>query len=219
MELNPGPFPCKLCRMVPETIASSIYHQHNRHAMNKTFMYTCPACPFATYSFGSLKFHVSMLHREEYHQDPDNVEEIECMYCTENTFYAKSLWDLVQHFYKNHNGTRVECPIEDCSRTFTKKQNLQSHLSQYHKNWRAEGCPKEEWKVVNEVHPEQHPEVVDEDDEDSTSDILDFESFGSETGDLLDDDLFLDHLGKFYLGLYAEKFKLQYSTFVKPLCL
>ncbi|KAK3911131.1 Glutamate 5-kinase [Frankliniella fusca] len=34
IEANPGPFPCKICPIVPETIASSIRHQHY-HSMDK----------------------------------------------------------------------------------------------------------------------------------------------------------------------------------------
>lgn len=220
VELNPGPFPCTLCRVVPETIASSIYHQHF-HARNKCFVYTCPACQFATSSFGSLKFHVSQLHREEYHQDPEAKEQLMCLYCCtgENTFQSTSLWELVQHFYKHHDGTEVQCPIEDCSRTFKKKKNLGSHLAQYHKNWRAEGCPKEAWKVlITDVHPinEEQSPSGDGDNENfmdtsSTEDL----SIGGDI-DLLDDELLIDHIGKFYLSLYAEKFLPQ--TTIQDIC-
>ncbi|KAK3909674.1 Nucleolar complex protein 3-like protein [Frankliniella fusca] len=217
IEPNHGPFPCKMCSVVPKTITRSMRHQHLHASRNKAFVYKCPSegCErFATPSFGFLKYHVSMLHRDTLHQDPSATKKIFCPYISnanECPFSTLSLWEFVQHFYVHLDaGNKVVCPIDGCERTkdFSKKSTLQTHLSQHHRNWRAEGCPKEQFTREIIVTPQQSPtiqsgetEFLPVNDEFQTDDNCDGNDVSHE---LLNDDIILDSIAKFYLHLYAE---------------
>ncbi|KAK3926291.1 Zinc finger protein ZFAT [Frankliniella fusca] len=202
IEPNPGPFPCKLCSTVPETIASNIRHQQI-HATGKKYMFTCPSCIYNSKSFGALKYHVSMFHREERHLDPDKEETLNCTVCS---FSTKSLWSLVQHLKKDHlsKGEHIQCPIEKCTFTkyFTKTSTFEVHLSQNHKNWRAEGVPKKSCSA----QPEFDNQNIICDESNHMEQEIHFQENQSaeEDADLLNDDLVYDSIAQYYLNLYAE---------------
>lgn len=214
VELNPGPFPCKLCSAVPETIASSIRHQRI-HSLSRNFKFNCPvqSCLFDTTSYGSLKFHVSMFHRQFAHRNPAATESIVCLHReAENCMFSTtSLWELVQHLCKHlQENVRIECPIEGClfSRDFKSESTFRVHLSQYHKDWKAEGCPKQRFKVsVEDYAPITEAAVADayedtmEEHNPTDEQLPIFEE--SLNSDLLNDELMYDTIAKFYLNLYA----------------
>ncbi|KAJ1519041.1 hypothetical protein ONE63_011284 [Megalurothrips usitatus] len=212
VELNPGPFPCKVCPVVPQTIASSIRHQL-LHSNSRYFEYFCPveSCMYNSTSFGALKYHVSMFHRKTRHQDPDATEQTLCPHFNDGqrcVFSTASLQELVQHLCEKHlkKGEHVACPIQDCGfpKNFTKATTLRVHLSQYHKDWRAEGCPKlphigiaavpelsfEEEDFGAELEEDYTPEPAEHFDESLNSDAL-------------NDEQVYDSIAKFYLNLYA----------------
>ncbi|KAK3915676.1 Alpha-aminoadipic semialdehyde synthase, mitochondrial [Frankliniella fusca] len=227
IEPNPGPYPCNLCSVIPETVASSMRHQHMHASRIKAFVYRCPeqGCEkFATPSFSYLKYHVSVLHRDTYHQDPSATEMICCPYTSlasedlgQCNYSTVSFWEFVQHLYlhldKNHS---VMCPIDDCERekAFQKKTTFRVHMSVEHKDWRAEGCPKEEYTrdVVVPSHPTMEPFETEcpPINETIQADGCD------EDNELMNDDIVLDSIAKFYLHLYAENLLPQ--TTIQEIC-
>lgn len=211
VEINPGPYPCKLCPTVPETITSSIRHQQ-MHILSRNFEFFCPVenCLFLTSSYGSLRFHASTFHRQLLHQDPAATTRIACP--SENCpFSTASLWEFVQHLCEHLNQkTSIECPIQGCtfSKHFTAVSTFRVHLSQYHKGWKDEGCPamKECYKVIDAPDPPFHCDDDNFEDVTESSDFPDFEEEFDESydADLLNDELVYDSIAKFYLNLYAE---------------
>ncbi|KAE8743354.1 hypothetical protein FOCC_FOCC011053 [Frankliniella occidentalis] len=211
-----------MCSALPETIVSSIRHQHIHAMKNKTFVYFCPdeGCQFRTSSYGSAKFHVSMRHRENYHQDPAATEKIFCPYSSstvECSFSSVSFWEFVQHLYKHlDNGDRVMCPISGCSRDkdFKTKSVLQCHLSLYHKGWRDEGCPKQQYISSEEPSsnltriPVEENYFSPDDDEPMNNENTEYS--------VLNDDMVVESIAKFYLHLYAENLLPQ--TTIQEIC-
>ncbi|KAK3917598.1 Zinc finger protein 124 [Frankliniella fusca] len=213
IEPNPGPFPCRLCSVVPETIASSIRHQRF-HARNRSYLYYCPSedCLFRTSSFASLNFHVSVQHRETRHIDPVTTEKIFCNITVNSVncdFTSTSLWEYVQHLCQHlNNGIRIRCPISGCPfpSEFAKQANFRSYLSQYHKKWRDEGC-----SIAKECLRSIPEHILDAPLNDSSADTVFNLNEESATDyqsniccDLLDDQLILYSIAKFYLHMYAE---------------
>ncbi|KAK3913055.1 Telomere zinc finger-associated protein [Frankliniella fusca] len=227
IETNPGPYPCQLCSMVPETIASSVRHQHS-HSMNSNFLYYCPSleCKFTTSSFGSMNNHVSQYHRKTKHQEhlagPDTPHYFCCVPdCSKS---ASSTWDIVQHYYQ-HLKSEVpipKCPVPDCKfkHPFTKVANLRVHMSQTHSGWLDEGCVKKR-KLSNESVtfnsvPSSCPststvedEVMDSGNMEESEAVPEAEL--NEDPQILNDELVMDCIAKFYLRLYG-KFFLPYNV-------
>jgi len=208
IELNPGPFPCKSCAAVPETISSSIRHQH-LHSVSRNFSYHCPAPSylFSTKSFNSMNKHVSMFHSEISHIDPDATDTIGCV-CVSGgipcAYSTSSLWELVQHLCQHLDSeVNVGCPILGCEypNSFKKKSTFRVHLSQYHPNWRAEGCPKQHLRRDQDdqnigflsqnydeaMHTEEEGNIVSPDNNQN----------------MFDDAAVMDCIAKFYLQLYG----------------
>ncbi|KAK3928343.1 Nicotianamine synthase 9 [Frankliniella fusca] len=235
IEANPGPFPCKICPIVPETIASSIRHQHY-HSMDKNFKYYCPLaeCMYFTSSFGSMNNHVSTFHRKTKHRadlsaaepsaaelsapNQDRTPNIPCYSCCvpDCIVSVPSLWELIQHFYRHlENGVEIPtCPIQNCDfkLPFKKKSNLQVHLSQKHRSWRDEGCPKKRPHSEN-FATHSTATSLPSTSRDQTED-MDWESTGEANCEanpdvdplILNDELMFDCIAKFYLKLYGEFF-------------
>jgi len=212
VERNPGPFPCNLCRVVPETIASSIRHQHS-HAKNRSFIYFCPVsnCGVRSASYAGMAFHVSQMHRVERHIDPEATLQLFCNIFVDSNvceFSSTSLVLLVHHLYTHlEAGIEIVCPIVECQNQFKKKTALQVHLSLYHKNWRAEGCPK---KSLQESA--RHPVGNLLQFEESLGTVVSEENVPMDLSDrnggddlVMDDQIVLDAIRKFYLNLYGEK--------------
>ncbi|KAK3916835.1 Transcriptional repressor CTCF [Frankliniella fusca] len=219
IEPNPGPFPCKLpwCTIVPTTISSNVRHQQF-HAMDKHFMFTCPACDYGTKSFSALNTHVSLTHRERRHHiaDPDHADESlpplphNCsvdLCC----FSTASFWELVQHLCNNHinEGVTVKCPFVAsgaCSRdhiSFKKASTLRSHLSQYHGGWNDGGCPR---KNKSALATENTSTAFDFTTSHEGFDcIMESATTPDQVVDpgLLNDTLLTNNIAKFYLEMYG----------------
>lgn len=219
IESNPGPFPCHQCSAVPETLVSSLRHQRV-HSQTSNFKFHCPAatCNFASQSFNFAQQHLSLFHRDSRHIDPSAKDAISCPNISGGipcTFTATSFWLLVQHLYSHlDSNVCVKCPFKDCtfSKTFKKKNNLQSHLSTYHPGWRDEGVPKQA-KKVPEPHQGTHsrpdePQEMETEDDGQRQEVI-FEDIDSV--DLLNDELVVDTIARFYLQLYGH-FMLPYKT-------
>lgn len=212
IELNPGPFPCKICSVVPETIASNIRHQ-NFHANNINFMYHCPSesCMYYSTSFSGLKYHVSIFHRTHQHQDSAATDRFFCPHMIDDgedcSFSTMSLFGLVQHLYQHlDEGYSVWCPIEGCTfpNSFSKKSTFQVHLSQYHRNWRAEGCPKQRFRVTAPCLQEEMNDIDIGDLAMEDENMSEQPQFDEDVrSDLLNDELIYNSIAKFYLNLYA----------------
>jgi len=226
IELNPGPYPCRLCSTVPETIASSIRHQREHAVKTKDFTYHCPSqkCSYYTLSYGALNFHVSSKHRFERHVDPSATAQRTCPYGTdaaECAFSTTSLHGFVQHLCQHlEQGTNIECAIDSCSartKTFSTKQTFRTHLSQHHKNWRAEGCIIGRTTLTFSANLSQ-PTVNVPDAESSQANAFEEEDgeYFDALEDLLNDDQIYDSIGRFYLHLYSE-FKLP-QTYIQEVC-
>ncbi|KAK3929475.1 Zinc finger protein SNAI3 [Frankliniella fusca] len=214
VELNPGPYPCRLCSVVPETITSNVRHQLF-HSRNRGSKYYCPACEFRSSSYGSLNFHVSTQHRGAQHIDPAATEKIFCSLKVNGVncnFSTTSLWLLVQHLcaHIKEDNLTIQCPISGCEfkKKFVKIANFRSHLSVWHKNWRDEGCPLEVGRQHKSVNsPQNTPMLSEEFSHSCEEEILHLPENGVSNddshSDILDDSLILDSIGKFYLQMYA----------------
>jgi len=215
---NPGPYPCQLCSVVPETISSSLRHQYN-HAKNLSFIYQCPVsdCNFWSASYGGINVHVSQLHKEQRHVDPDASVKLYCKNffdgsdCLSN-FETTSLWHLVQHLYQHlSDGIKVTCPFDDCGNTFGTKKALQVHLSIYHRGWKNEGCPKKSQQDTPELEEspwsqcEENVCAINLEGNDRNGQPMDMRLVNDLESNVMSDEILLDSCGKFYLFLYAEK--------------
>ncbi|KAK3910746.1 Glutamine--fructose-6-phosphate aminotransferase [isomerizing] [Frankliniella fusca] len=123
-------------------------------------------------------------------------------------FSSTSLWEFVQHLYRHlENGIRIMCPVNGCTRKkdFQKVPTFQVHLSQEHPDWRAEGCPKEQYMIPTTPAPEGDSQFLFQDHslppdvEESMTDDCDVTD-----NELLNDGMIFDSIAKFYLHLYAE---------------
>lgn len=229
IESNPGPLPCKFksCNIVTNTIASSVHHQQY-HSRDSNFNFYCPSpeCIYVTKSFNALNYHVSTFHRETRH-DIIGVSEAVQLLCDANecSFTTDSMWKLVQHKTEHmKNSTPLEgvlCPIKPCrfASKFRKVTTFRVHLSQYHPGWDNEGCPKAKKRgreVESSAHPAEKTRRTDETTVLSNSESVEA-NFGQEDNEevedleLLNDDLIVDKIAKFYLQLYGEFF-IAYST-------
>ncbi|XP_034238641.1 uncharacterized protein LOC117643699 [Thrips palmi] len=208
IELNPGPFPCKSCAAVPETISCNIRHQH-LHSVSRNFLYHCPApsCIFSTKSFNFMNKHVSMFHSETSHIDPEATNTIGCV-CESGgipcAYSTTSFWELVQHLCTHlDSDVEVGCPILGCEypNSFRKKSTFRVHLSQYHPNWRDEGCPKQHLRRNQEnLNGGYLGPNCDEamDTEDGGANIS-----PDSNQNMFDDAAVIDCIAKFYLQLYG----------------
>lgn len=233
IEKNPGPA-CKFksCGFVTETIASCVRHQFY-HSSSSNFMFYCPSpeCVYSSKSFNALNYHVSMFHRETKHhnlEDPEADKKLSCTVpgCHET---MDSLWSLVQHICQHLDSCSplngVRCPVEDCDHPslFCKSSTFRVHLSQYHRGWRDEGAPSTKRRRVDDesstTGSSHFTESVDlgVDQGGFGEDIRD-EADDGETEDceLLNEDLIVELIAKFYLQLYGEFF-LPYDT-IQEIC-
>jgi Zinc finger, C2H2 type len=60
-------------------------------------------------------------HKESKHTEPENIK---CPSC--NTFYT-SMRNLNRHITRQHNTYRVQCQIDDCTHTASRKDYLVAH--------------------------------------------------------------------------------------------
>jgi len=104
---------------------------------------------------------------------------------------------------------KIQCPIKKCTFTkdFVNSKNFRIHLSQCHKNWREEGCPIIK-DFLKSLVPQPQMDIVTP-DSDAVFNLNENNnmSSGSQSNinsDLLDDQLILDSIAKFYLHMYAE---------------
>ncbi|XP_034245718.1 uncharacterized protein LOC117647855 [Thrips palmi] len=232
IEKNPGPT-CKFksCGFFTETIASCVRHQYY-HSRSSNFMFYCPSpeCIYVSKSFNALNYHVSMFHREIKHQnleDPEADKKLPCtvLGCPQT---MDSFWSLVQHICVHLDSgspsSGVRCPVEDCRHPslFLKSKTLRVHLSQYHQGWRDEGAPPSKRKRVDKSSTAGDSHFTESfgcgvnqggSGEDIRDDVNDEET---EDWELLNDDLIVDKIAKFYLQLYGEFF-LPYET-IQEIC-
>ncbi|KAK3933120.1 Transcriptional regulator STP3 [Frankliniella fusca] len=225
VELNPGPFPCKFCAAVPDTIASSLSHQQF-HSKNSNFKFFCPApeCGnLSSCSFGTIRSHVSLAHPHTKHrpfldQDVNCEPQPQCFKCEVCDYSSSVLWDLVQHLYVHlTSGVQIpKCPLfSDCDfqNPFKKKSTFQVHLSQYHKNWNP-GARRRRRKDEEPTAGEHGNFEQALEDGCQEKNVPEAESGPSgrvpqeEFHDLsfLDDELVTEYIAKFYLQLYGAYF-------------
>ncbi|KAK3926387.1 UvrABC system protein C [Frankliniella fusca] len=145
--------------------------------------------------------------------------------CTLCSNCYSSLRDVVQHLCYPMDEEKLilpKCPIaHDCcsDASFKKGSTFRSHLSQYHPEWRTEGCPikfrlsEESGAFVSGVSLEDNSESLHL-NIDPFPQSIPQEVFGGHQ--TVSESLILDHIGKFYLQLYAE-FGIPYST-IQDIC-
>jgi len=229
VEMNPGPFACKLCSAVPETISSSLLHQQY-HSKCKNFSFHCPSpnCNITSKSFGTIRSHVSVFHNRTKHRSvppsaaespPDHSFQCEVASCN---FTAPILWELVQHLYIHFNeGVQVPlCPLAsvcEFKHPFNKKSTFQSHLGQYQKDWNPLGRRKgRKSNEVNEPLASTSGNIFNPMEQSGIEDLnSDSPNVGTnvfahqeelEDSSFLDDDLVTEYIAKFYLQLYGAYF-------------
>ncbi|KAE8740245.1 hypothetical protein FOCC_FOCC014245 [Frankliniella occidentalis] len=221
------PYPCSFCSVVPQTPASSIRHQRDHAKGQKTFIFFCPLsdCNFESSTYNGIDFHISSQHQEARHIDAESTEELFCHADANNcSFSTTSLVLLVRHLYCHFmNGLHVVCPIEGCSHSCSTKGALKVHLSSYHPGWASEGCPKQSYRRAPD-HYEENSLLnfdVEEDNEMQWEEFIEPETESSDNRDsrdelLFNNELFLNSIAKFYLGLYAVQLLAQ--TTIQKIC-
>ena len=130
-----------MCLSKPEfdTISECILHQ-KIHAVDKHFLFTCPACSLQFATFNALDLHVHY-----YHGDTRNIPQSEhtvqaCIVPGCNKLFQSTKL-LCQHLKKDHQEQRVktQCPLkQECkSENYFSKQSFSVHLSQQRKGWNS----------------------------------------------------------------------------------
>lgn len=144
VEMNPGPDmkKCHVCNYDARSISDHLKHQRI-HEDEFNFIYKCPfiSCHFSYESFAGLSSHVSY-HNINRREVRGGGEVKECVNCGSLVSCFQALcYHFLDHHLKSDAPEPVKCPrVSVCGsgRTFSKRKDLASHLSQYHPGWRED---------------------------------------------------------------------------------
>lgn len=142
VEVNPGPVMnnCHVCAYKAKSISDHLKHQRI-HQGDFNFLFKCPipTCHFTYKSFPALNSHVTYhdVNRQEVTIGESGVQ---CMKCGDILACYQT---LCYHSLNDHlkRDDSVTCPLANAcgsARTFLKRRDLASHLSQYHPGWRED---------------------------------------------------------------------------------
>ena len=144
-------FACPLCGHISRSIKHYVNHYHF-HCNEYRRIYECPfrGCKRNLSSYAGLRAHVYREHEGNFMKR--NHEKIFArnigiqLQCKTGMCQqiCNGTQDLLNHL-RNHidEDTSVECPFDQCSKTYLKKKSLSAHTSRYHRYHTAKQLPFE----------------------------------------------------------------------------
>lgn len=196
-------FACPLCNHVSRSVRSYVNHSL-LHSNEYRRIIKCPIvrCKRKLSSYTGLKAHMYRDHQERTSKSdakfltlsPYMKLQCKTLLCKKD---CDGIKDLLKHLREHINdGTRVECPFNQCSKMFSKTTTFKSHISRYHKYQASKDLPTEMFHSSN-------PDRMSLEVPSTSNETYDTEGASDEEIQTTDE-LFLKNLALFYLKLTSK---------------